>query len=154
DERDDVHGPSMRNLSCARHLGDRERSRIVQSEIEGGVFLQQTVLEIQTVHRCYTAVLLGEGRALLSGHPEYRPEPVLVAIPGSTWGGSMLKVDFVGRGMPGARFPAWTRRARPVQRCAVFGVLPGIPPSLSPLCSRTDPAADRHFQQIGTAKAG
>jgi hypothetical protein len=93
----------MRNRFRARHLGDRERSRIVQSEIEGGVFFpdlpEQTLLEIQTVHRCYTAVLLGEGRALLSGHPEYRPEPVLVAIPGSTWGGSMLKVDFVGRGM-------------------------------------------------------
>src|SRR5690242_2390283 len=86
-----------------RHLGDQEVSRIVQSEIEGGVFLpdlpQQTVLEIQTRHRCYTAVLLGEGTVLLSGHPEYCPRPVLVAITGSTWGGSMLKVDFVGRGM-------------------------------------------------------
>ena len=86
-----------------RHVGDRERSRIVQSEIEGGVFLpdlpRHTVLEIHTKNRCYTAVLLGRGEALISGHPEYCPRPVLVAITGSTWGGSMLKLDFVGRGM-------------------------------------------------------
>jgi hypothetical protein len=36
---------------------------------------------------------------LISGHPEYCPEPVLVAIAGSTWEGSMLKRGFVGRGM-------------------------------------------------------
>jgi len=27
------------------------------------------------------------------------PEPVLVSIHGSTWGGSMLKEHFIGRGM-------------------------------------------------------
>jgi len=116
-------GQACETVFRARHLGDRERSRIVQSEIEGGVFLQQTVLEIQTVHRCYTAVLLGEGRALLSGHPEYRPEPVLVAIPGSTWGGSMLKVDFVGRGMhlefqhPEYEMPIVTWQIQEVREC-------------------------------------
>ena len=76
---------------------------IVQSEIEGGVYLEDlspsTVLQIQTMHNCYTAVLLGRGQALISGHPEYCPHPVLVAIAGSTWGGSMLKLHFIGRGM-------------------------------------------------------
>jgi hypothetical protein len=76
---------------------------IVQSEIEGGVFLDDlppaTALEIQTQHHCYLVVLLSNNSALISGHPQYCPEPILVAIAGSTWGGSMLKRRFVGRGM-------------------------------------------------------
>jgi hypothetical protein len=44
-------------------------------------------------------VLLGGSEALLSGHPEFCPKPVHVAIAGSTWGGSMLKLQYVGRGM-------------------------------------------------------
>jgi hypothetical protein len=51
------------------------------------------------MHHCYTAVLLGGSEALLSGHPEFCPQPVQVAIAGSTWGGSMLKLQYVGRGM-------------------------------------------------------
>ena len=51
------------------------------------------------LHHCYTAVLLGGSDALISGHPEFCPDPVQVAIAGSTWGGSMLKLQYVGRGM-------------------------------------------------------
>ena len=76
---------------------------IAQSEIEGGVSLNDlpptTVLEIQTQHHCYLVVLLNDNKALISGHPQYCPEPTQVAIAGSTWGGSMLKRRFVGRGM-------------------------------------------------------
>lgn len=85
------------------HWGTREFGNLVESEIEGGVFLTdlppRTVLKILTRNRCYTAVTLGSGQALISGHPEYCPQPVQVAISGSTWGGSMLKVDYLGRGM-------------------------------------------------------
>lgn len=87
----------------ARRLGDREQRNIVRSEIEGGVFLNDlpvhTVLQIQTSNRCYTAEVLGEGEVLICGHPRYCPRPVLVSIAGSSWGGALLKVDFVGRGM-------------------------------------------------------
>ena len=73
------------------NLADEVNRGIIQSEIEGGVFLNDlppsTVLEIQTMHHRYTAVLLGGSEALLSGHPEFCPEPVQVAIAGSTWGG-------------------------------------------------------------------
>ena len=76
--------------------------QIIQSEIEGGVFLADLpaagVLEIQTQHHDYKAVTLSENSVLTSGHPEYCP-PVLLAIAGSTWGESMLKRGFVGRGM-------------------------------------------------------
>jgi hypothetical protein len=85
------------------NLADEVNRSIIQSEIEGGVFLDElppsTVLQIQTMHHCYTAVLLGGSEALLSGHPEFCPQPVQVAIAGSTWGGSMLKLQYVGRGM-------------------------------------------------------
>ena len=101
---------------------------IVESEIEGGVFLQDlpstTVLQIQTQNHCYTAVLVDEGSVLISGHPEYCPQPVLVAIAGSTWGGSMLKRRFVGRGMhlefrhPEYRTPIVTSRIKEIRECA------------------------------------
>ncbi len=85
------------------NLSDEVNHNIAQSEIEGGVSLNDlppaTVLEIQTQHHCYLVVLLSDNKALISGHPQFCPEPTQVAIAGSTWGGSMLKRRFVGRGM-------------------------------------------------------
>ena len=85
------------------NLSDEVNSNIVQSEIEGGVYLKdlpdETTLEIETQNRSYTLVNRGQGQALISGHPEFCPEPVLVRIEGSNWGGSMLKACYVGRGM-------------------------------------------------------
>lgn len=109
------------------NLSDEVNRHIVQSEIEGGVFLEDlapsTVLQIYTQHRCYTAVLLGGSQALISGHPEYCPMPVPVAIAGSTWGGSMLKMHFVGRGMhlefhhPEYQTPIVTSAVQDIQEC-------------------------------------
>lgn len=85
------------------HLSDRINGNIIRSEVEGGVYLRdlpdQSTLEIATRNRSYTLVVHGDGRALISGHPEFCPEPVLVQISGSNWGGSMLKTAFLGRGM-------------------------------------------------------
>jgi hypothetical protein len=110
------------------NFSDEVNRNIVRSEIEGGVFLDRlqlhSVLLIQTQHRCYTAVMLGGSQALLSGHPEYCPEPTLVAIAGSTWGGSMLKQHFVGRGMhlefchPRYSTPIVTSRVQEIRECA------------------------------------
>jgi hypothetical protein len=107
------------------NLSDDVNGNIVRSEIEGGVSLgdlpPSTVLEIQTQHHRYTAVFLGESQALISGHPEFCPEPVLVAIAGSTWGGSMLKLRYIGRGMhlefchPEYRTPIVTSRIQEVR---------------------------------------
>jgi len=78
-------------------------SNIVQSEIEGGVHLTDlspgTVLEVRTQNRAYTILYQGWDQALISGHPVFCPQPVPVTIHGSTWGGSMLKARFIGRGM-------------------------------------------------------
>src|SRR5271169_2524233 len=110
------------------NLSDEVNRNIAQAEIEGGVFLNDlppaTVLEIQTQHHCYLVVLLSDNNALISGHPQYCPEPILVAIAGSTWGGSMLKRRFVGRGMhlefchPAYSTPIVTSRVQEIRECA------------------------------------
>ena len=125
------------------NLSDGVNRNVIGSEIEGGVFLDRlqphSVLQIQTQHRCYTAVMLGGSQALISGHPEYFPEPTLVAIAGSTWGGSMLKRRFVGlvctwsfviRNIP-----------RPLSRLASrkSGSVQSVRPSWIGLRSLTDP---------------
>jgi hypothetical protein len=85
------------------NLSDEVNRNIIQSEIEGGVYLRDllpgAVLAIHTKNRSYKLVSLGEESALISGHPEFCPEPVEVLVQGCTWGGSMLKTKFVGRGM-------------------------------------------------------
>jgi hypothetical protein len=85
------------------NLSDEVNRNIVQSEIEGGVHLDDlgegAILEVETQNRLYTIVNCGRGKALISGHAKFCPYPVLVWIHGSTWGGSMLKVRFIGRGM-------------------------------------------------------
>ncbi len=84
-------------------LDDTVNGAIIQSEIDGGVHLSDlpvgAALAIQTKNRSYTLVHLGDEGALISGHPQFCPEPVLVRVQGSTWGGSMLKTRFLGRGM-------------------------------------------------------
>ncbi|MGD0776137.1 MAG: hypothetical protein ABSC05_25255 [Candidatus Solibacter sp.] len=85
------------------NLGDAVNSNIVQSEIEGGIHLRDlspgAILEVQTQNRAYTILYQGWDQALISGHPVFCPQPVRVTIHGSTWGGSMLKARFIGRGM-------------------------------------------------------
>lgn len=103
-----------------QNLSDGVNSNIIQSEIEGGVYLRDlphdTQLEIETQNRWYTIVVKRDGEAMIWGHPEFCPEPVLVQIQGSNWGGSMLKTAFLGRGMhlefshPSYRGPIVTSR--------------------------------------------
>ena len=85
------------------NLSDSVNHNIAQSEIEGGVYLDSLpegeTLEVETQNRWYTLVNLGHGRVLICGHPKFCPSPTLVRIEGSTWGGSMLKARFIGRGM-------------------------------------------------------
>ena len=90
-------------LAAHPYLSDEVNHNIIQSEVDGGVHLPDlvpgSVLFIQTRNRVYRMVVLDGRKALISGHPEYCPHPAEVQINGSTWGGSMLKMRFVGRGM-------------------------------------------------------
>ena len=85
------------------NLSDEINRNIIRSEIEGGVHLKDVgpgeVLSIQTKNHDYRLVYLGDGVALLSGHPRFCPRPIQVEIHGSTWGGSMIRDRYVGRGM-------------------------------------------------------
>lgn len=85
------------------NLSDAINGNIVRSEIEGGANLNSmtsgTTLEVDTRHRHYRIEYRGDGEALISGHPHFCPKPILVRIAGSTWGGSMIWVRFIGRGM-------------------------------------------------------
>ena len=68
----------------------RDMSEIIASDTDDGVYLEELSpgehLEIQTRSRCYHLFNQGDGEVLISGHPEYCPEPVPVRVHGSTWG--------------------------------------------------------------------
>src|SRR5262249_42081082 len=85
------------------HWPDVINRLVVQSEIEGGVHLDRvprgTVLEVETQNRTYTLVSEGLSEVRISGHPDFCPEPVAASVHGSTWGGSMLRTRYIGRGM-------------------------------------------------------
>jgi hypothetical protein len=85
------------------NFDDAINRAICQSEIEGGVSLNDlpvgAVLEIQTANTRYELEKCGDGKVLISGHPEICPTPVLVNFHGSTWGAAMLKMGFIGREM-------------------------------------------------------
>ena len=107
------------------NLSDPVNHNIVQSEIEGGVYLRNVpsgnALEIETENRYYIVIHRGQGEVLISGHPVYCPDPIRVKVAGSNWGGSMLKVGFIGRGMhlefrhPRYRTPIITSRIRQIR---------------------------------------
>jgi GMP synthase-like glutamine amidotransferase len=85
------------------NFSDEINHNIIQSEIEGGVYLNDlpegAKLEVRTENTAYQLVNCGGHQVMITGHPEFCPEPVRVQVNGSSWGGSMLKVAFIGRGM-------------------------------------------------------
>ena len=85
------------------NFSDAINRNIIQSEIEGGVDLRHlspgTVLEVQTRNHVYRIVSEQGEEAWISGNPVFCPDPVLVDIHGSTWGGSMIRKRYIGRGM-------------------------------------------------------
>ncbi len=60
---------------------------------------ERATVEVRTHNNTYRIMNCTGGKALISGHPEFCPEPVAVSIHGSTWGGCMLKTGFIGLGM-------------------------------------------------------
>lgn len=90
-------------MELSEHLDAAIIRAIYQSEIEGGVSLNSlplgAQLEVETRNTRYHVENRGDGQVVISGHPEFCPEPVLVQFHGSTWGTPMLKARFIGRGM-------------------------------------------------------
>lgn len=73
-----------------------------ESDEAGGFFIKDLKpgarLIIRTKNTSYT-LLKGDDYLELWGHEKYCPSPTKVNIHGSTFGGSVLKIGFVGRGM-------------------------------------------------------
>jgi hypothetical protein len=80
-----------------------DNENICQSELEGSVYLKDLfpgeLLEVETRHTSYVVENRGNGEVLISGHPQYCPQPVLVKLNGSVGTGRLLKRGFIGRGM-------------------------------------------------------
>ena len=83
-------------------LADDLRENIVRSEVEGGLSLaaldEGSRVRVETINRQYE-LEVKDGQTWISGHPEFCPQPVPVTVRGSGWGGSMLKVAYLGHGM-------------------------------------------------------
>ena len=90
-------------LEPHRNFDDPVNGNLIRAEIEGGVHLRDVppgaVLVVETQNRRYTIVKTGDAKVWISGHPFFCPDPVLVTIHGSTWGGTMLCEHYIGRGM-------------------------------------------------------
>jgi len=56
-------------------------------------------LEVETGHNTYRLENRGEGKVVISGHPEYCPEPVLVDFQGSVGGSALLKMWHIEPGL-------------------------------------------------------
>src|SRR5262245_52434699 len=56
-------------------------------------------LELATKNRTYVVENRGNGDILISGHPQYCPQPTLVKLYGSTEGWTTLRPGFIGQGM-------------------------------------------------------
>jgi hypothetical protein len=84
------------------NLSDAINRNIAQSEADGGIWLRELKdgddVSIHTLNTRYTLRKRGE-TLTLEGHSKYCPVPTNAHIAGSTWGGSMLKMGFVGVGM-------------------------------------------------------
>ena len=103
DTRRSGDGPEPRLTGTHRNFADAVNRNLVRSEVEGGVSLRDLrpgmKLAVETRNRIYRMTFLGGRSVLLSGHPEFCAEPTRVEIEGCTWGGSMLKARYIGRGM-------------------------------------------------------
>ena len=87
------------------NLSPEINAAIIESEIDGGADITKLPvghsLRVETQHMVYTIKreAKGDEGLTIQGHPRYCPFTVKAYIHGSTWGGSMIKVGFVGRGM-------------------------------------------------------
>lgn len=81
---------------------DNINQKFIESQIEGGAHLDKLEigkkLKVSTQNTIYTIEHREDGY-YISGHPKYCPEPTKLKSIGSTWGGSMIKQNYIGRGM-------------------------------------------------------
>lgn len=86
-----------------KNLHPKINENIAQSELDGGVRLGDLsvgdAVLVRTNNTLYTVIKTADREYTIEGNERYCPTPTPCKIPGSTWGGSMLKMDFIGKGM-------------------------------------------------------
>jgi len=74
--------------------------RINKSEEDGGVFLdmlpEDAIIVVRTTNTVYT---IDKKASTIEGHAKYCPTPTHFYFNGSTFGGSMIRVNWIGVGM-------------------------------------------------------
>jgi hypothetical protein len=95
-------GPDSGLGKTFEHIDEGLASKIIESEIEGGMKIDDLpegkTLVVKTLNTTYHIERRSDG-FYISGNPRFCPEPTPVRINGSTWGGSLIKNGFIGRGM-------------------------------------------------------
>jgi hypothetical protein len=85
------------------HLSDEINANLAASEIAGGAKIVDLpigrTLLVKTKNTTYRIRRESQEVYTIHGHAKYCPTPTPCSIHGSTWGGSMLKMGYVGRGM-------------------------------------------------------
>jgi len=93
----------MRHESDLGNAGYGPRPGDFLTSSDGGVELDSlpvgAVLEIETGHTKYMLENRGEGQVVLSGHPEFCPEPVMVKFHGSVGGPALIRIGHIEAGM-------------------------------------------------------
>ena len=100
--------------SAHPNLSDAINANIAEGEILGGVWAIQPsgdavkdepvlpvggIVEVQTEDALYTIMKTGDETFTIQGHQKFCPRMSQCRIHGSTWGGSMIKMGWIGRGM-------------------------------------------------------
>lgn len=84
------------------NLSPEINAAIIKSEIDGGAYIKDLpggkALKVTTMSRVYVIRKLGDN-LYIQGHPTYCPWATKAYIHGSTFGGSTIKIDYVGRNM-------------------------------------------------------
>ena len=91
-------------MSGNPNLSPEINAAIAKSDRDGGIQLDHLfddeVLIVQTLNTKYEIIKgVERNEYVIKGSPKYCPDWKLCRIPGSTFGGSMIKVGFVGIGM-------------------------------------------------------
>lgn len=85
------------------NLSDEINNNITQSEIDGGLDLKKlnigNTIKVQTKNTLYLIKKIKEEEYLIQDHSTYCPTFKVCQIYGSTWGGSMLKLNYLGFNM-------------------------------------------------------
>lgn len=89
-------------MTLHSNFADEINDAYDDSVLLGGADLNKLAAGKRLIVRCRDCTFTIERREdglYISGHDKYCPVPTKARIPGSNFGGSMLRMHFVGRGM-------------------------------------------------------